>query len=230
MGYDTDQNHIGPLISFFQASPNLQSLSLNLRDHHDIGNTWSLTPILSALGNVTFPSLHTFRALGAAAHDWYSFFDSPDSDPMRAFFIRHPGLRTIGFGSVLERAYYGDMSPDDMATLFPSLTHIETPIFLCIPIITSSLANQIQSLTIVDVRYEGTTFDLDLIAGVVKDLPKLRVLKLCIDEEDEISSEALRKVLAAAKGLQELEFMLGLNDPVCPALSRCYDTNTVGLS
>lgn len=209
-----DEHHLDPLVSLLRASPNIQSLTLNLLDYSSTGLTWSPTALVAALDNPTFPSLHTFRALGESYPDWSSFFDAPESDPLRAFFSRHPGLRTVGLGWVAETAHWRPIDKHDLAALFPSLVHLAAPAYLCGPLMASKLADQLESVAVLDDWYDST--GPDTIAEGIQGmkLSKLQKLAFHVEKEDSIEVEALKVVIGAAPGLEELEFRIPLDEPV----------------
>jgi hypothetical protein len=150
--------------------------------------------------------LPTLRALGAVSTDWPSFFESPDENPFRAFFTHHPDLHTIGIGWEFETMYSEVINPVDLATLFPSLIHLEAPAFLCAPIMASSLADQIESVAILDEWYEPMGPNLNTTAQAARLMPELRRLALH-QNEDRIDTRALKRLLSVTPELQELKFM-----------------------
>jgi hypothetical protein len=174
-----NENNIEPFAKRLGACPDLQILDLFFQDWHSIGSTWSPATLVGSLGKLTLPSLHTFVPHARSCQSQMaSFFNPPDSDPLRAFFARHPGLHTIGLGWTCEIAYHRPSDPNEMAALLPSLIHLETPALLSQPVLASGLADQIQTIAITDMYYVPTEPNLETIAKPAKHLPQLRELVL----------------------------------------------------
>jgi hypothetical protein len=209
------------LVTLLRACPNLKSLNLYLLDSQDVGNTWSPDGLLDTLGFAVFPSLTAFRALGAVGQDWEAFFDSPDSNLLRAFLSRHPKLHTVGLGWVDGYDYYNYVDPQSMAALFPSLKHLEAPAFLCAPVLASSLANQLESVTVLDKMFSRIRPNLYAIAQGIAPLPNLRKLALHVDNQKWIEMDHLKRVLRSAPNLEELEYRTPFGEPVCSILVTC---------
>ncbi|ELU36144.1 F-box-like domain-containing protein [Rhizoctonia solani AG-1 IA] len=136
-GFDTEQ--LEPLTSLLTRSPNISSLVLDLVST-DGESYYSPTALVSALGeNRVLPRLRRFHVHGHQDPNWTTFFEKPDSHPLRQFLIRHPGIEDIGFG-LFEETEYGDViDPAQVARLFPSLKHFEGPAFLFQPLVQSTL-------------------------------------------------------------------------------------------
>lgn len=214
LALEYDEDSIEPLVNLLRSCPDLEYLSLDLQDGDDGGYTWSPDALFNALDSPTFPSLHTFRALGSCTPNWIDFFDSPDSSPLRTFLSGHPKLHTLSLGWVSECAYNQDINPDDMAALLPSLKYLEAPAFFCAPVLASSLASRLERVTVLDAVYDGTGPNLETIAEVAAPLPKLRKLSLPALRSSEIEVVPLRKLLSLAPGLEEFEIGPPLDEPV----------------
>lgn len=202
--------HYQIIPDFIRTCPGLQSLTLNLGDCKELQCTWSLDKLLEPLGSVTFPVLHTFRAIGGTQVDWESFFESPNSSPLRTFLLRHPQLSTIGIGSINDHGYDQTVSPEDMSKLLPSLRHLEAPVFLCGPILRSSLGNKIESVEIFD-RLQSSSLgeaesNVNAVMLEVSPLPELRRLILSLETCDSIREVTVKELLEAASNLEYLEF------------------------
>jgi hypothetical protein len=203
-------------VSLLQKCPDIQSITVDLRDWASDGYTWSPGVLCAALGGVTFPSLHTFRALGAVNTDWSSFFESPEENPLHAFFTRHPALHTIGVGCVheTETMYSEAIDTAELTKLFPSLVHLEAPAFLCDSIMASSLADQIESLVILGEWYGPTATNPDTMIQVARRMPKLQRLTVP-GMQDAQGMGALKQLLSAAPELKELKYTGNNKNPVC---------------
>ncbi|KAF8597453.1 hypothetical protein BDV93DRAFT_547913 [Ceratobasidium sp. AG-I] len=214
-----DEEHTAPFALLLRACPTLRSLTLNLEDDSASGFEWSPSALLSALDDdssseaYTLPSLHTFRALGEETPNWDEFFESPESNALHRFFKRHPGLHTIGFGWIRESGHYQDIDPNEIVALFPSLKHLEAASFLRGPIISSELADQLESLVITDRMYEGGGPNLETVAQAARSLPKLKRIVLHAEQQDNIEVETFKGLLRATPALEELEFRLPLDEP-----------------
>ncbi|KAF8761306.1 hypothetical protein RHS01_00167 [Rhizoctonia solani] len=183
-GFDTEQ--LEPLTSLLTRSPNISSLVLDLVST-DGESYYSPTALVSALVKI-----------GSCP--------KPDSHPLRQFLIRHPGIEDIGFG-LFEETEYGDViDPAQVARLFPSLKHFEGPAFLFQPLVQSTLAEQIETLVILDARLQEGDIPLSNIYDKVSALPKLRKFGIWSSEIDEdILVNVLRTIVDAANQLEEVE-------------------------
>ena len=101
-----------------------------------------------------------------------------------------------------------------MATLFPSLRHLEAACFLCGPIVSSTLADQLESLTVTDRSYESSGPNLETVAQAARTLPKLKKIVLYAEQHDTIEVEPIKNLVRSAPVLEELEFRLPLDKPV----------------
>ncbi|GAB1525339.1 hypothetical protein RhiTH_008498 [Rhizoctonia solani] len=203
-GFDTEQ--LEPLTSLITRSPNISSLVLDLVST-DGESYYSPTALVSALGeNRVLPRLRRFHVHGHQDPNWTTFFEKPDSHPLRQFLIRHPGIEDIGFG-LFEETEYGDViDPAQVARLFPSLKHFEGPAFLFQPLVQSTLAEQIETLVILDARLQEGDIPLSNIYDKVSALPKLRKFGIWSSEIDEdILVNVLRTIVDAANQLEEVE-------------------------
>ncbi|KAF8595646.1 hypothetical protein BDV93DRAFT_611307 [Ceratobasidium sp. AG-I] len=214
--FEFDQDHVGPLVSLIQASPRLQSLSLDFHDEWSGELQWSPETIFSALGvDAVYPALASLRLLGAFSPDWWKFFEEPESDPLRTFISRHPGLRTVGFGWVTESAYSEPIEPMLIVKLFPCLEHLTAPAFICGPVLASELANSLQSLAVTDERYDSTGPNLETMAMAARLMPQLKRLVLHAQPDDDgpVSTATLNTLLSAMPFLEDLELNTPLDHP-----------------
>lgn len=180
---------------------------------------WPLDELLTAIGFDACPSLSTFRAAGSITPNWVDLFASPDSSPVYKFFSRHPKLHSIGLGWASKGKYNKNINPSVMEMLFPSLGHIEAPSFFCAPILASSLANALESLTILDNPF-GQEEESYAIAEQARSLPKLKKLgfpeeRLGFEAYGSMAVAPLKRLLSRAPNLEELELRSPLNEPVC---------------
>lgn len=120
----------------------------------------------------------------------------------------------MSIGWVDECAYNQNIDPQTMAELLPSLKHLEAPAFFCGPVLASSLADKIETVGVLDGRFDSTGPNLNTIAEGVASLPKLRKLALHTEDSDPIEVEPLKILLSAAPALEELELRIPLDEPV----------------
>lgn len=206
---------IAPIISLVHMCPNLESLELTICDRDYLYSTWALDAFITALESWTSPNLHTFRAFGGVY--WLTQFTHNGAGPLSSFFRRHPGLHTISLGLTDGLLYSERFAPDDMPVLLPSLRHLEAPALLCGPVLASSLAKQIESVTVLDEGQDNSNADLGYVSSIVAHLPRLRKLafkgqvayRYC-----PLPVEPLKTVLRAAPALEELELHQSLDRPV----------------
>lgn len=167
-----------PIISLIQGCPSLESLELVIRaaPWACFRGTWSLKDFLRDLHPWMSPSLRTFRMLGDVEPNWHYDLRNTGAGVLRSFFMRHPRLETVSLGWA-EDALYSQMVPD-VAVLFPSLRHLEAPACLCGPVLSSSLAMQIESVTVLDEVYDKFGYNFQSLASTASDLPRLRELVL----------------------------------------------------
>ncbi|CAE6451335.1 unnamed protein product [Rhizoctonia solani] len=208
-----NDQHIEPLTALLRSSPNLESIVLNIEGDY---GPYSPTLILEPLGSqFIFSKLQTFHMLGDADPDWYRFISTP-THPLRAFLARHPTIQDLGIGCPLEDVSSDGIEPDELSRLLPSVKHLACPLFLCKVVVISKLATQLESLAISDMWLgdsDDKPFD-DLLEVMTEDsLPNLRKLAIW----DNLSSyslevEVLEAFFLAAKGLEELEFRLDLDN------------------
>ncbi|KAF8595647.1 hypothetical protein BDV93DRAFT_611308 [Ceratobasidium sp. AG-I] len=209
-----DEDHVGPLVSLLQASPRLQSLSLEFHDHYGGKYRWSPDTIFSSLGiDAVYPSLHTLRLLGAFDPNWSSFCDKEEPDPLWKFVSRHPALRTVGFGWFLELDDPNPIEPTHMVEVFPCLEHLIAPAFICEPVIASELAGALQSLTIYDEFYDEIGPNLETMATAARPMPKLKRLIFHAEREDSFSAGMLKILLGTTPFLVDLELNTSLDQP-----------------
>lgn len=210
-----DEEHLPPLLLLLRACPTLRSLTLDLRDHSASGFEWSPSALFAALDDDTsFPSLHTFRALGSANPNWLEFFAQPESNALRGFLKRHPGLHTVSLGWIWESGYYQTIDLNDMVSLFPSLKHLDAPAFICGPVVASRIADQLESLAILDEQIESSGPNIKTVAAAARSLPTLKRFALQADRVDSIEVEPLKALVCVAPVLEELEFRAPLDEPV----------------
>ncbi|CAE6497224.1 unnamed protein product [Rhizoctonia solani] len=161
----------------------------------------------SALGDqCVFPRLRRFYARGGEDPDWMDFFDNPNGNPLRQFFVRHPQIEDLALGYANESCYYNDIDPAGIAKLFPSLRYFEGPVFLIPPLLQSCLAEQLEELVISD-SWLRDEVDLDTkIYGKVLTLPKLLKFGIWADTVNEdILVNMLRIIVKGANQLEEIE-------------------------
>ncbi|KAG9119350.1 hypothetical protein FRC07_005666, partial [Ceratobasidium sp. 392] len=210
--YHFDEEHIESLALLVRACPNLRTIDFDFDDHHDSGGQWSPGQLCAHLKDITFHHLHTFRTMSNIDPDWLQFFDSPEKNPLHQFFLRHPDLHTIGLGWLPETVYSKPIDPTVMKALFPSVKHAEVPAFLCVPIVASKLAAQIETIKVADPYFwhSPPESDLRFIARSARCMPNLRRLSFDFDFRHSTRPDGLEELLRLAPGLQELELGIPL--------------------
>ncbi|CAE6479216.1 unnamed protein product, partial [Rhizoctonia solani] len=198
------------------SCPNLISLQLENATFDPI----SVTEIVAYLGNdIIFLRLRVFNVRWSGDDfgpdvdptDWDGFFAPPGryKHPLRLFFARHRAIEDLALGWLTHSAYEGDIDPDDMAQLFPSLKHLEGPAFLCNAITKSEIAQNLESLVLVDMTFLGETDWIAAMADGLRDMPKLRRLEIHAEEAGNIIDPlVLDGLLRKAPALETLECRL----------------------
>ncbi|QRW11599.1 hypothetical protein RhiLY_10598 [Ceratobasidium sp. AG-Ba] len=208
--FDNESSLLERLAQSLRACPDLKTLELSFNGFDD-ESSWSTENFWSKLRDVTFRSLRTFRAVGSSIiPDWPLLLDSPDKSALRAFFLRHPNLRSIGFGPMPPTGCERSLEVTDVETLFPSLTEFEGPVFLSRLIVGSALADQIESLTITDDAQDVNTGPIDLspVAWMAKRMPRLRRLAINIWNIHSDGVSGLDELLQCAPSLKELKIVV----------------------
>ncbi|CAE6443706.1 unnamed protein product [Rhizoctonia solani] len=203
-GFDTHQ--LSPLTSLLARCPDISSIILDLVST-DGESYYSPAGLVASLGEQrVFSQLRRFHTKGHEDPDWTKFFEKPESHPLRQFFIRHPGIEDLGLG-LFEETEYGDViDPAQIAQLFPSLKHFEGPAFIFLPIVQSTLTEQIETLVIIDDKLSEGDIPLSNMYDKVSSLPKLRKFGIWSGEvEEDILVNVLRTVVNAASQLEEVE-------------------------
>ncbi|CAE6526608.1 unnamed protein product [Rhizoctonia solani] len=202
-----------PFTSLLRSSPNLESFILSFEGE---GEPYFPTPVLEALDNqFILPRLHTFHILGDADPDWIGFI-SKRTHPLRAFLARHPTIQDLKIGCPMDDISSDGMDPDELSCILLSVTHLACPVFLCEAVVTSKLARQLKSLAISNPHLgdlDDNPFDFIVQKMTGNALPNLRKLSIW-DELCYYSLEVrfLQAFFLAAKGLEELEFRIGVDD------------------
>lgn len=213
------RTYLNPVVSLIVSSPNLTSLSVNLHCQDDDILFYSPSTLVKALGNVTLPRLHTFHARGSADTDRRHRFShyrrpggTPEQEPadlqaLRAFFLRHPGIKDLALGWATPIEHPVEIDPEYLAQLFPSLKHFEGPSCLCHAIVASSLSSQLESLIIIDHTVDEEIDDpsLEDFIGEETNLPRLRRLAVWAPYEDGMEVWPLVRLTRAATAFEGLE-------------------------
>ncbi|KAG8766419.1 hypothetical protein FRC12_006893 [Ceratobasidium sp. 428] len=195
-----------------RSSPNLKSLALLIEADYDSQTCWSPSTLLNSLKDLTFPSLHSFNAGGVVDNLWYQAFAAPGSDPLGAFFTRHPGLRTISLGWMEQVSYEAIIAPEIVESLFPSLVHFCAPAALSGPVMASKLANQLETLSIIElVPPHGPS--LETAAQAARPMPNLRKLVIDGRRQGWVKMDAVKQILGYTPDLEEFDISQGLDQP-----------------
>ncbi|KEP50432.1 F-box-like domain protein [Rhizoctonia solani 123E] len=209
--------HLARLLT---SCPNLVSLQLENATYDHI----SATNIVASLGNeIVFPRLRAFRITeadnnygpDADAADWDGFFVPPGrySHPLRLFFSRHKGIEDLALGWLADSVYEGDIDPEEMAQLFPSLKHLSGHAFLCNAITKSSIAQNLETLVVGYSALAGKKDWLAVMVAGLREMPKLRRLELGSGEyEGTIDPLELDGLLRMAPALEVLDCSFLVNN------------------
>jgi hypothetical protein len=194
------------------ASPDLKSLELDFRDLTQDLLKWSPEQLFSNIP-ITFSNLCVLRALGAVEIDWESFFEDLESNAFSSFLQRHRKLHTVSIGWIYESSWH-NIKGEVLAGNLPFLRHFEGPVFICRALAGSSIAGQLESLSILDERWEdGNT--MSCFADVAVQMPKLRSLSFGLQTE-ELDGYSLRTLLSLTPALTELAVWFINSDLVSP--------------
>ncbi|CAE6486781.1 unnamed protein product, partial [Rhizoctonia solani] len=151
----------------------------------------------------------------ADAADWDGFFVPPGrySHPLRLFFSRHKGIEDLALGWLADSVYEGDIDPEEMAQLFPSLKHLSGHAFLCNAITKSSIAQNLETLVVGYSALAGKKDWLAVMVAGLREMPKLRRLELGSGEyEGTIDPLELDGLLRMAPALEVLDCSFLVNN------------------
>ncbi|CAE6451410.1 unnamed protein product [Rhizoctonia solani] len=125
-------------------------------------------------------------------------------------------LEPLGIGCPLEDVSSDGMDLDELSRLLPSVKHLACPLFLCEAVIISKLATQLESLNVSDSspgKPDDAPFAPLLKVMTEDSLPNLRKLAIWDDFSSYLlEAEVLEVFFLAAKGLEELEFRIDVDD------------------
>ncbi|CAE6450068.1 unnamed protein product [Rhizoctonia solani] len=180
-------------------------------------------PPFKIRNEIVFPRLRVFRITeggdnygpDADAADWDGFFVPPGrySHPLRLFFSRHRNIEDLALGWLTDSVYEGDIDPEEMARLFPSLKHLSGHAFLCNAITKSSIAQNLETLAVGYSALVGEKDWLAVMANGLREMPKLRRLELGSGEyEGTIDPLELDSLLRTAPALEVLDCQFQVND------------------
>ncbi|CAE7227869.1 unnamed protein product [Rhizoctonia solani] len=192
------------ILAAIRASPNLKSLELDLGEP-DIGKdrTWSPNKLFKEVG-LTFPELHTLRLGGRVVLQWPLTLSKP-ATPFRLFFEQHPMLQSISIAWAPGLNEQNDLGPETVISLFPSLRHFEGPAFLCVSILRSPLALQLESLSILDKQLGISKAEhINKLSNAAESLPKLSTLNFYLESDPQPQYRAIREISRIAPNLREI--------------------------
>ncbi|KAG9120531.1 hypothetical protein FRC07_003933 [Ceratobasidium sp. 392] len=203
-----------PFILPLRASPKLRSLELSFEDFwDDMAFLWNPNSVFSLLEDTTLPLLDNLSIQGSIHPDWYQSFLAPDSSALGGFFRRHSGLRTINLGWKEEFSYFASLAPEIVETLFPAVTHLDAPTFMCGPVVASKLASQLEYIGIWELSPPQIGPDLQGIAPTVKHMPKIRKMAIEGSRSGLVKMDAVKKILSCTPGLQEIQLTRRVDQP-----------------
>jgi hypothetical protein len=149
--------------------------------------------------------------------DWNAFFTKSKQDfhPLRAFFLRHRTIEDLALGWSPKLSYTGRINPDEMSQIFPSLKRFEGPGFLCNAITKSDVAQRLEHLILVDLRFEREANWLNAMGDSPRHMPKLRWLEIQA-RGSSLDPVALGRVIEAAPNIETFDCGLTVHDFVSP--------------
>ncbi|KAG8758944.1 hypothetical protein FRC11_002834 [Ceratobasidium sp. 423] len=203
---DEESEFHKPLTAVLARCPQLSSILFDF-DSDSGESQYSPTLVVAPLGDqFVFSNLRRFYARGYENAGWLEFFENPDSHPLRQFFVRHPRIEDLALGYVYETAYTDEIDPAEIARLFPSLKHFEGRAFIFIPLVLSTLAEQVETLVISDGRLSDYEAPLSRMYDKVSVLPKLRKFGIWSETVDDgVLVDVLRTIVHATSQLEEIE-------------------------
>ncbi|CUA69187.1 hypothetical protein RSOLAG22IIIB_08317 [Rhizoctonia solani] len=208
--WDFDEYFAEPFPRILALSPNLNTLKLDFESKSG-EKRYNPDILIAALGDKqSFPHLHTFHVRGHATTDWYEFFTYPESEthPLRQFIARNPGICDLALGNVPGgRLYDQTIPPEELAQLFPSVVYFEGPTFLLCRLVVSSIASQLESLSLN--KFELCVYEDAGPLGELRDkisLPNLRKFAILAWEcAESVHRDILETIISAAPRLEEIE-------------------------
>ncbi|CAE6430189.1 unnamed protein product [Rhizoctonia solani] len=192
------------ILTAIRSSPNLKSLELDLGEPNiETDRTWSPNKLFKEVGLV-FPELHTLRLGGRVVPQWPLTLSKP-STSLRLFFEQHQALQSISIAWTPGLNEQSDLGPEIVVTLFPSVRHFEGPAFLCVSVLRSPLALQLESLSVLD-KYIGNSKakHINELANAAESLPKLSTLNFYLESESQAQYRAIREISRVAPNLREV--------------------------
>ncbi|CAE6497409.1 unnamed protein product [Rhizoctonia solani] len=192
------------IIAMIRASPNLKSLELDLGEPSiEADRTWSPNKLFKEVG-LTFPNLHTLRLGGRVVIQWPLTLSKP-STFFRLFFEQHQALQSISLAWTPRLNEQNDLGPEVVASLFPSVRHFEGPAFLCVSILQSPLALQLESLSVLDKQLGSSKAEhINKLASAAESLPRLSNLNFYLESDPQAQYRAIREISRIAPGLREV--------------------------
>ncbi|CAE6466707.1 unnamed protein product [Rhizoctonia solani] len=192
------------IIAMIRASANLKSLELNLGEPStETDRTWSPNKLFKEVGLV-FPGLHTLRLGGRIAVQWPLTL-SKGSTFFHLFFEKHQALESISLAWAPGLNEQNDLGPEVVTSLFPSVRHFEGPAFLCVSVLRSPLALQLESLSILDKQLGiSKTQHINQLANAADSLPNLSVLNFYLESDPQAQYRAIKEISRIAPKLREI--------------------------
>ncbi|KAJ1300555.1 hypothetical protein OPQ81_002209 [Rhizoctonia solani] len=182
--------------------PGLESLQLYMERYTESYSLEKVTTWMTA--GVTIQCLRKLHLWGNIEIDEASFVSPLDTERyhFKDFLARHPRIEELTLGCTALRGFYGATNPECLAQVLPSLKRFSGPDCLCDLLIRSSLAKQLEYLTIEDVGFRsGKCF------GPSKEY---NVLALAALQELDIGTEIFPRALIILNAIL----------PVAPELKR----------
>ncbi|CAE6506459.1 unnamed protein product [Rhizoctonia solani] len=223
---DIGTEAFGPLKGLIANCPKLELLQLYFLNLHPRPVEYTPENVAIWLGlELNMSSLRSLQLLGSLQIDEGSLVSPLDTGTyyFRDFLARHAHIEELFLTCVDMHGFLGTANPEDLAQLLPSLKRFSGPDFLCDLLVRSSVAKQLECLSIDESAFKaGMSFTPHRPYSVLP-LPMLRELVI----ETEIYYQVLTMLellLPGAPGLERLG--LAPMPPPCHAMLLELVSNT----
>jgi hypothetical protein len=130
---------------------------------------------------------------------------SKGSTFFRLFFEQHRALETVSLAWAPGLNEQSDLGPEIVTSLFPSVRHFEGPAFLCVSVLRSPLALQLESLSVLDKQLGSSKAQhFNQLASATDSLPKLSALNFYLESDPQAQYRAIREISRIAPKLREV--------------------------
>ncbi|CAE7085259.1 unnamed protein product, partial [Rhizoctonia solani] len=224
---DVNTKAFRPLKRLISNCPGLELLQLYLYDPQPVHYT--LEDVATWLGDeVDMPSLRRLHLLGSVRIDAASLVSSPGTGAhyFREFLARHKNIEELYLDCVNVNSFPGTTDPEDLARALPFLRSFAGPDFLCDILVRSSVAGQLECLSIQKCCFKAGRSFISHGPHQILPLPKLRELVVETKMYYQVLT-ILELILPAAPGLENLG--LPQLPPPCHDIFLELVTHTPGL-